>query len=981
MFFATFALAAEPVVHPVFAPEQTEFYEKSIQPILAEHCYRCHGGGEQNAAGEVKVKSGLQLISRLGIVQGGDHGTAFNAASPIDSLLLRVISYDDDHLKMPPSGKLGEDERQALRQWVEMGLPWTPGEMNKLATPIHEVATAKGPDNTWTYEPLKPIVPPAIVPPPANPIDAFLLTKLHEKNLSFSPPASRAALIRRVTYDLTGLPPTPQQVADFVNDPDPQAYRKLTDALLSSPRYGEKYARYWLDLVRYAETNGFERDGFKDQIWRYRQWVIDSFNADKPYDQFIREQIAGDELTPVTAEGLLGTGYWNLMQWDDEPADREQHLFDIMDDNIRVTSEAFLGMTVGCARCHNHKVDPITQKDYYSFMAFMRGMTPYSSDSRLKVLSSLLPGDSPPPTVLAGVNSKDATYRQQLQARIREMERLARQRCTDQQHSPAPPDLGKVLIADSRNAPVTWDYTTSRPPEHWATPGFSPANEGWKSAPGAFGFGATGVQPPRTEWKSSDLWVRGYFQLTTIPDALDLTIYHDEDTEVYLNGQKLLELPAHLTSYLTIPMGFKAKAALQTGKNVLAIHVHQTAAGQFFDAGLSVGDATIMAVLRDRGAEIFTPDELLTYQQLQADLAGKSLIASPRAGGLKAQIAVEDGPRPAESFVMVRGNAHAPGDKVEPLFPSVFKSDPPMIQPSEKSSGRRRALAEWIASPQNPRTARVMVNRVWQWHFGRGLNPSSSDFGKLGMGVSHPELLDWLARSFIEKGWSFKELHRLILSSQAYQQAASYGPSLPEGHKVDPANALWWRFDMRRLTSEEVRDSLLSVSGTLNPTYGGESFFAELPEEVLATASTGAGAWGKSPPDQRNRRSVYMRSKRSLAHPIMTDFDQADTDNPCPVRFATTVPTQALNFLNSKLLDEQADLLANRLQSEHPDNLAAQIRAGLELVTQRSANAAEVTQLQELYERFRTQHASEPRAALERVCLALLNLNEFLFLD
>ena len=970
--------AAEPVVHPAFTPEQLEFYQQTIQPILAEHCYKCHGGGEANATGHVKVKSGLQIISRLGLVQGGEHGSAFNPTAPMESLLLRVVSYDDEHLKMPPSGKLGEDERQALQRWVGMGLPWNQEDINKLVPVIEEVHTSKGPDNSWTYEPLRTITPPKIAGV-EHPIDALLTAKLQDKRLSLAPPASRQSLIRRAYYDLTGLPPSPQQVANFIKDPDPDAFAKLTDALLASNHYGEKYARHWLDLVRYAESNGFERDGFKENIWRYRQWVIDAFNDDIPYDQFIRDQLAGDEFNPVTKESLIATGYWNLMQWDDEPADKDQHEFDILDDNIRVTTETFLGMTVGCARCHNHKVDPITQKDYYSLMAFMRGLNHYDNGSRQRDVAKEITGEGG--AALQGKPSAEATYEQHLQSQILEMEKLARQRFQEKLQIAPPPDLGKVLIADSSQNPQQWDYATTMPAQDWAMPGFSPTDAGWKSGPAGFGAGGVRGVTPRTEWNTTDLWVRGYFQLTSIPEILHLTIYHDGDAEIFLNGQKVNDLPSSLTNYLTLPLGLRSKAACQTGKNVLAVHIQHTGGGKFFDAGLSIGDATIATLLKNQGDKIFTAEELANYDRLRKQSANKRTRSPSSPNEIKAQIAVEVGPQAPDSFIQVRGNAHAPGEKVEPAFPVVFKNSLPTISPSQKSTGRRRALAEWIASPQNPRTARIIVNRVWQWHFGRGLCASSSDFGKLGSGVTHPELLDWLAGKFIESGWSLKELHRVIMSSHAYQQAALYGTALSDGHKIDPANVLWWRFDMRRLSSEEIRDSLLSVSGTLNPAYGGESFFEEMPEEVLATASTKGGAWGNSPPEERTRRSIYMKSKRALSNPLMADFDQADTDNPCPARFSTTVPTQALNFLNSKFLDDKAVQLAQRLETDHPNDLLSQIRTGLELVTQRTARPDEIKQLLELHETFLTKHQNEPHAAFKRVCLALLNLNEFLFLD
>lgn len=969
-----------------FTPDQIEFFQKSIQPVLAENCFRCHGGAEPNAEGKVKIKSGLQLISRLGITKGGEHGTAFNEASPADSLLLRVISYDDDHLKMPPSGKLGADERQAIKQWVEMGMPWTIGEENKLVAVAEESHGAgKGPDNTWTYEPMKRPVPPAMAEAKGNPIDAFLLQKLKEKNLTFSPPAEKESLIRRAYYDLTGLPPSPEKVGEFVRDQDPEAYTRLVNQLLASPQYGEKYARHWLDLMRYAETNGFERDAFKDQIWRYRQWVIDSMNSDLPYDEFIKEQLAGDEIPNVSSGSLIATGYWNLMQWDDEPADPLQHAYDVLDDHVRVTGETFLGVTIGCARCHNHKTDPISQKDYYAFMSFMHGLSPYSLKGRLRDVTD--PGKplgrpNPNASPLAGTpQAREAE--QKLELQLVAFQKEARKRFAEKAHVEPPVEAGKILFADSRKTPNTWFYTLEQPNDRWPNPGFVPSPaKGWKEAPGGFGNKGTPGAVVGTEWRTQDIWLRGAFQLSAIPSALNLIIHHDEDAEIFLNGKLVKQLRGFLGEYVTVPLGPDAVTALQTGKNILAIHVSQTSGGQFVDAGLEVGDPAIAQLIEQRGSEICQTSELDGYHKIQKQLEGLRLAREEAsANRMFAQIAIEGGKKPADIFVQVRGNAHVTGDKVEPAFPAVFKGGEPNIIPTERTSGRRRALAEWLTNPENPRTARIMVNRVWQWHFGRGLNPSSSDFGKMGVGVTHPELLDWLATHFVQEKWSLKQLHRLIMSSQAYQQKASFGDDSKAGHSADPANNLWWRFDMRRLSSEEIRDSILSVSGSLDLTMGGESFYAELPAEVIATASGGKNAWGVSPPEQRNRRSIYMKSKRSLANPLMTDFDQADTDNSCPVRFTTTVPTQALNFLNSKFLDEQADALAKRLQSMSPNDVKSQIVTGLALLTQRPAKEAEVAQLMELYQTFQTKHGNDAKTAFERVCLVLLNLNEFIYVD
>lgn len=366
------------IKHPDFTSEQVAFFTKEVRPLLNEHCIRCHGG--KDSKGKVKIRSGLQLISRRGVVLGGEYGSAIDQQNPANSLLLKMVSYVDEDHEMPPKAKLSDEQLATLNKWVEMKAPWTPGDINKLEGTEEAASTTKVNETTknfWSYRPLKtPEVPK--VPDShwaKNPLDAFVFARLAENGLKPNPPATKEELTRRAYHNITGLAPTPEQVATFVKDESPGAWAALVDELLDSPQYGEKWARHWLDVVRYAESNGFERDSEKPHIWRYRDWVIDAYNNDKPYDRFILEQLAGDELDEVTPESMIATGFFRLMQWDDEPADRLQHRYDVLDDVLRSATEGFLGMTIGCARCHDHKGDPIPQTDYYSFMAFFNGVT------------------------------------------------------------------------------------------------------------------------------------------------------------------------------------------------------------------------------------------------------------------------------------------------------------------------------------------------------------------------------------------------------------------------------------------------------------------------------------------------------------------------------------------------------------------------------------------------------------------------------
>ncbi|HKB42359.1 MAG TPA: DUF1549 domain-containing protein [Gemmataceae bacterium] len=796
------------------------FFEKDVLPILQANCFKCHGAG--------KSRGGLRLNSRDTILKGGDTGPAVSLDKPAESLLLRAIHYKSD-LQMPPAGKLPQKDIETLTRWVREGLPWTPG------TTVAERPDEKGgritPEskNYWAHRPVRRPAVPAVKDRAwvRGPVDAFILARLEAKGLAPSPPADRVALIRRVTYDLTGLPPSPEEIDAFLKDDAPDAYERLVDRLLASPHYGEKWGRHWLDLVRYAETNGYERDGPKPFVWRYRDYVIKSFNDDKPYDRFLREQLAGDEIDRDNPEAIIATGYYRLGLWDDEPVDPPQARFDELDDIVATTAQVFLAMTMNCARCHDHKIDPILQKDYYQMVAFFRDLSPYSDTRETSSRFNL--------TDISSRRRPDSEREQKRrEARIAEL-RAAMTRIEDEA-------IRKLSAEDQR--------------------------------------AAEGDERPRIVRKARQ-------QFTP------------EQQAVYDKQRRELE-------------------ALQRG----------TPTGR--ELALSINHCLV---------------------------------------------------NPPATHVLVRGSAHVPGARVEPAFPTVLGRPAPAIPAPGKdarSSGRRRVLADWIASPDNPLTARVLVNRLWQHHFGRGIVASSNDFGKFGVLPTHPELLDWLADEFVKGGWRLKWMHRLLLLSSAYRMSTQASAA---GLKADPANALLWRFNMRRLTAEEVRDSMLTVSGRLNPKMGGPSIYPPLSREVLAGQSMPGQGWGRSSPAEAARRSVYVHIKRSLLVPILSQHDQADTDSSCPVRYTTTVPTQALGMLNGQFSNEQAEAFAERLRREAPGDLDRQVRRAVRLTTGRMPPPDEVRKdvafVRALQEKARLDEAT----ALRQYCLLLLNTNEFIYLD
>jgi mono/diheme cytochrome c family protein len=818
---------AEPA--PAFTAAQVAFYEKDVLPVLTRHCLKCHGDDPD------KVKGGLTLATRKGVLEGGESGAAVDLAKPADSLLLKSISYKDDNHKMPPKGKLPDKEIAALEKWVRDGLPVPAERLGAAAAtpaPRGGVVTAEA-KKYWAYQPVKRPAVPEVRNPAfeiRNPIDAFVAAKWAAKGLKPVKPAEKAALIRRATYDLIGLPPAPEEVDAFATSADPDAYEKLLDRLLASPQYGEKWGRHWLDVVRFAETNGYERDGAKPFAWRYRDYVIRSFNDDKPYAQFVKEQLAGDEMPGYNPDAVTATGFYRLGVWDDEPADPLQAQFDGYDDIVATAGQAFLATTFNCARCHDHKADPIPQTDYYKLVAFVRDVRHYSNDGNLRSTSTL--SDITPP-------QQRQKYEADLKARqARAAEIKAAMAAVED-------EVIKTLPAEDQRA-------------------------------------AEGADRPRVVAK-------------------------------------------------------KVVPALAGARK----------------------------------------DEYAALKAERAELEKKS--APP---GQQLALSVNNCDRnPPATHLMVRGSPHAPGKEVAPGFPAVLGLPDPAVPapgPGAKSSGRRTVLADWVASPDNPFTARVFVNRVWQYHFGRGIVPTANDFGKLGEPPTHPELLDWLAGEFVAGGWKLKRLHKLVMLSSTYRLSAAADAA---NLKADPSNALLWRFNARRLSGEEVRDSILAVSGALNLKQFGPSTYPKIPREVLAGQSVPGQGWPTSPPEEANRRSVYAHVKRSLRVPILVGFDQPDPDASCPVRYVTTVPTQSLGLLNGEFANEQAALFARRLRKEAPDGLAAQVARAVRLTTGRVPAAAEVRDDVAFVERLREKHHLDAAEALARFCLLCLNANEFVYLD
>jgi len=959
--------------NPRFPAAQVQFFENEVLPILQRTCFKCHGGRPE-------LEGGFRITSRSGILKGGESGPAVDLKHLDDSELVAAIRYES--FEMPPNAKLPDENIAVLAKWVKLGLPWSSVEDYGVPEASH-AADAEEEVDYWAYQPIARPELPAVKNSQwaKSAIDRFVLAKVEARGLTPTEPADRIALIRRAYYDLTGLPPSVDEVDRFVADDSPNAFEAVIDRLLDSPQYGAKWGRHWLDIVRYAETHGYERDSPKPQAWRYRDYVINSFNADKPYDQFVIEQLAGDELPDVTQETLTATGFYRLGIWDDEPADRLLAKYDGLDDIVKTTAEAVLGMSMGCVRCHEHKGDPIEHEEYYGFLAWFHDIA-YSG------------GRSPDQDLRYWVTDADRkAHKQQLldkqqhednlAAAIQALEtEFARKLKADLNIEVGSPSdsrkAGAVLLADSREQRQAWEYTFEKPSDDWKETDYSTTS--WQKGSGGFGRRGTPGAVIGTEWATPGIWMRRWFKLNDVPGRLALDLHHDEDVEIFINGVPVYSASGYLVDYQRVPLKRRALQVLKTGDNVIAIHCRNTGGGQYVDAGLVVPPerADLQTALKEHGRDVLGAGPMQKLIELRKDLDASRKRRLPPPGTPIMAIS-ESGRRPVH--VLLRGNPHSPGDKVDPLVPAALGTHPPQVPdtPTDaSSSGKRLALAKWMFADDNPLTARVIANRLWQHHFGRGIVPTPNDFGKFGERPTHPQLLDWLASEVIAGGWKLKRMHKLIMLSAAYQMSSR---PTPEGLARDPSNETFWRFNMRRLSSEELRDSVLAVTGELNLKQGGPSIYVPIAADVLAGQSRPGAGWGKSPPEEANRRSVYIHVKRSLLVPILAIHDQADTDSSCPVRYVTTVPTQSLGMLNGEFTNDKAEKLAEQLRKTAGNDPAAQIRQAIRLTTGRKPTTAEVQRDLDLLGSLKNDEGLSDEQALKMYCLLTLNTNEFVYLD
>ncbi|WP_227254709.1 PSD1 and planctomycete cytochrome C domain-containing protein [Frigoriglobus tundricola] len=818
---------------PSAAPANDEFFEKKIRPLLANKCLNCHG------APGTKVKGGLKLTSRAEMMAGGDAGTpAVKPGAPDESLLIKAVLYTDEALKMPPKGKLSDAEIADLTKWVKGGAKWP----NETVKPAPEPKT-NGPLFTpeqkafWAFQPVKAPAPPVFRDDKAggrikNPIDAFVLAKLTEKGLAPAPPADRRTLIRRVTFDLTGLPPTPEEVDAYLKDDSATAFEKVVDRLLASPAYGERWGRHWLDVTRYADSNGLDENTAFGNAWRYRDYVIKSLNNDKPYDRFLKEQLAGDllpadsdaaRLDQLTATGFLTIGPKVLA----EP-DKQKMLLDIADEQLDTVGKAFMGLTLGCARCHDHKFDPLPTRDYYSLLAV---------------------------------------------------------------------------------------FTSTRTMQN----------------------------------------------LNTVARAFERDPNGPEKPEVKADRAKLARLKKDVrkleNDFSKTPEKDKEKRA--------EIHTKAEAAR----------------------AEIKT---------LEAALPPPLTILAVEDGSAAAY-----GTQGRNLYVQVRGTYTMPGVEAPPVFPRIIAGEeqkpfvPVKPNPADKPEANkirfgalrersgRLELANWLADPAHPLTARVMVNRVWQHHFGEGLVRTPDNFGRLGERPTHPELLDWLALQFTSPdagggaAWSLKRLHKLILLSATYQMSCTHDE---RAALADPDNRLLWRFNRRRLEAEAVRDSMLALAGTLDRTTGG-SLLSSGNFDYVTNDQSGSTAKYDS-----LRRSIYLPVIRNNVFDFFQAFDFVEPHVSNGKRASTVIASQALFLLNNPFVTAQAKAFAEVVRRSGDDQEG--VKAAYLRAFARPATDEEVSQAISFVQRYDLALTEkEPNATARRTkawaawCQVLFASSEFVYVN
>jgi hypothetical protein len=988
--------------HPVsaIAPSADKPVSERVRPILAR-CARCHSGDA--AAGA------LDLTRREKALEGGESGeTVLKPGDSTASRLYRMVAAK----KMPPKKPLTPDEIVLVREWIDSGAAWD-RPIRKEEAPI---AVDDQTRERWAFQPVTQPETPAVGTPSTaeNAIDAFVLSRLEASSLTFAPPADRVTFIRRATFDLLGLPPIPEEIDAFVSDASPRAVEALIDRLLASPHYGERWARHWLDVARFAESHGFEYDRIRDHAWRYRDYVIRSLNDDKPYAQFVTEQIAGDVAEPVTSDGVVATGFLVAGPWDEAGAlqqsvvmkarAREEELEDV----VSAVGQTFLGVTINCARCHDHKFDPIPQRDYYRIKAAFEGV-------RHGNRSILPPGEL---QARAAKRAELLAESAKLEASIATIERDARAAVSKRANR----------SADSGNpTPIArWTFEVDERDEVGSLVGnlrgAAIVRGGRLVLNGKGAFLESEPFAREIREKTLEAWVYiadlkqrggGVISLERRDgSAFDAIVFGEREAAKWLVGSefyrrtrdlagpvesKVCDAAIHvaiayaadgrITMYRDgavygapyVPDGEQpAPLLFPAGDTHLLLGLRHTAAGNGFlaaeieearvyDRALSAAEitASFRAGFEHISDEVWER-ALRTEQRRELEILRTTLAGRRKeVEALESPLCYAANPsEPPATFVLARGDIAKQGESVSAGGLSAVEnlSADWGLSAEAPEGERRRKLAEWITNPANPLAARVMVNRVWHYHFGTGLVATPNDFGANGDRPSHQELLDWLVKDFLASGGSLKALHRRIMRSNAYRQSSRFAP---KAAAIDSEDRLLWRYPPRRLEGEAIRDAMLYASGELNSELGGPSF---RPFTVTIFNSSFYTLIDPGTPEF-NRRTVYRINVNSAKSPLLDALDCPDPSVKTPKRSLTTTPLQALGLMNNSFVLRQAQRLAARTAAETSSGLASQVNRAYRLTLGRGPTPQESASSVSLAR----EHG------VEAVAWVLFNSSEFLY--
>jgi hypothetical protein len=987
--FSRSTIAAPPPTPPDF--------DRDVAAIFASRCFDCHN--------PVEHKGELDLTRRDPAMAGGESGRVIVPGKPDKSRLWKNVSSD----KMPPKRPLGEAEKKILERWIAAGANWGSDPID----PFRFTTARRAGYDWWSLQPLKKAELPATKRDgwARNPVDAFILAELEKNNLAPSQEADRHTLIRRLAFDLTGLPPTPEQVEAFLGDKSPDAYEKLVDRLLASPDYGVRWARHWLDAARFGESNGFERDQCRPNSWRYRDWVVNAFNNDMPYDQFVRMQLAGDVLEPKTADDVVATGFLVGGAYD-QVGDTQRSLAmravvrqDQLEDQVGTVCQTFLGLTANCARCHDHKFDPIAQREYYQIASALSGVHHGERD---------LPANY--------VREQAAVFDQTCDRRIAEIKK--------QIEAIEAPVLAQ--LQKERKKPLA--VTLPRPIAEWqfdqglldragsldvTAEGNSALHDGMLQLNGN-GFAQT--PPLRFDLKEKTLeaWVRlrdlkqrggGVISVQTLSgQVFDSIVFGERQDGHWMAGSEgykrsqSFDAPAEddaVIGFVHVAITWQADGTITcyrnghpygtpyraspppryaAGKARILLGLRHTPGdhGKFLYGAIRKARVYDRALSADEIAASAGTDPGITESALRGALSDAQRIAlgnlrnelqalrrlELRAGANKAFVNTPIAP--AVTHLLYRGMPTRPGPIVSPagIASIVGPAADFGLAPDAPDAERRMKLASWITDARNPLFSRVIVNRLWQYHFGAGIVETPNDFGFNGGRPSHPQLLDWLAARLQTEGYSLKAVHRLMITSAAYRQSSLLRP---DGMQRDASNRLLWRMNPRRIEAEALRDAILQVAGRLKPGRGGpgfEDYFTFTQNSTFYEPRDYVG-------DTFNRRSLYRTWIRSGRNPLLDVFDCPDPSTKTPRRAVTTTPLQALALMNDSFILRMCDALAERVEREAGADPAKRVRRVYELTLCRAPTAEE----SEDAIGFVRKHG------LAALCRVVLNSSEFVSVD